>query len=209
MAFVNMFRGPMLALTAGLALALAGGRANAQPQADPDWPCQQILVPELSGGQMWSGPSLDGLPPAPNEEKFWAVVRKLIDKDVPIETAGGEVDIFLASAPGERQQMVGMLFVASLDEINHARSKMIDGLKRYGRNQRALAKQVSEENRALQQLQGTGGAADQVAQLQAARDWDTRLFTDRQKTGRNLCDQPVQLEQRAFAIARLLQEKQS
>ena len=43
-------------------------------------------------------------------------------------------------------------------------------------------------------------------QLQTMRLWDTRIYTDRQKSMTLVCDQPVQLEQRAFALARIIQE---
>ena len=41
------------------------------------------------------------------------------------------------------------------------------------------------------------------------RLWDTLIYTDRQKSMTLVCDQPVQLEQRAFALARIIQESQS
>ena len=31
----------------------------APPNADPNWPCQQIKVPELSVAAMWTGPPID------------------------------------------------------------------------------------------------------------------------------------------------------
>ena len=43
---------------AALIAALAGPGAAADP-TDPDWPCVQRKVPELSIGQMWSGPLPD------------------------------------------------------------------------------------------------------------------------------------------------------
>ena len=38
-----------------------------------------------------------------------------------------------------------------------------------------------------------------------ARQWDLRVFEDRQRVLRQICEQPVRLEQRAFALSRALQ----
>ena len=39
-----------------LALGWACPALAAAPQQDPDWPCQQIKVPELSPAAVWAGP---------------------------------------------------------------------------------------------------------------------------------------------------------
>ena len=40
--------------------------------------------------------------------------------------------------------------------------------------------------------------------LRAERDWDIRIFEDRRQSLVYLCEQPVLLEQRAFALARAI-----
>jgi hypothetical protein len=64
------------------------------------------------------------------------------------------------------------------------------------------------ETRELEELQQASAPdAAMAEQLQAARQWDTRIYTDRQKSLTLVCDQPVALEQRACALARLIQEQ--
>ena len=41
---------------------------------------------------------------------------------------------------------------------------------------------------------------EHLAALKRERDWDIRIFEDRQKSMKYLCDQPVLLELRAFEL---------
>ncbi len=51
-------------------IALAGavllfrGAAGAAASEDPDWPCVQRLMPEISPATVWGGPPLDDAAPA-------------------------------------------------------------------------------------------------------------------------------------------------
>ena len=85
---------------------------------------------------------------------------------------------------------------------------LVDGIKRYARGQQRMAEKISTETRALDALRKEPGTPpERVADLQAARDWDARVFTDRQRSLQLVCEQPVLLEQRAFALARLIQDR--
>ena len=46
----------LLSLVVGVALASS---ARAADPRNPDWPCVQVKVPELSVAAVWAGPSLD------------------------------------------------------------------------------------------------------------------------------------------------------
>jgi hypothetical protein len=45
----------------------------------------------------------------------------------------------------------------------------------------------------------------ETAELLNERQWDLRVFEDRQHVLRQICEQPVLLDQRAFAVSRALQ----
>jgi hypothetical protein len=47
-----------LAMAAAFGLALRGTSLAADPRF-PDWPCNQIKVPEISVAAVWAGPSID------------------------------------------------------------------------------------------------------------------------------------------------------
>ena len=182
-----------------------GGQAAAQQN---DWPCVQRLVPRLEAGQMWAGPPLeDGAAgPAPDLE---TLAGQLADPGLAPEAVAEKVRAYQDRVPPDRRgRALAGLFKASLDRINAERAKLIEGIKRYARGQRRLAERIAAETRELDRLQRSAdGASAEVQDLQAARDWDTRVFTDRQRSLTLVCDQPVRLEQRAFALARVIQEQ--
>jgi hypothetical protein len=194
-------------VAAGLALAalLLPGLAAAQ---DPDWPCVQRLVPELAMGQMWAGP-----PPA--EEAWQAdpeiapLALELARLGTPVGAASARAAAFAAAQPAERRPgRLALLFEATLEIINGERASLIDGIKRYARGQRALAERIAVAGSALEGLPPGPDVVPppELAPIKQQRDWDIRIFEDRQKSLKYLCDQPVMLEQRAFALGRALGE---
>jgi hypothetical protein len=184
-------------------LALPAGSARAQE----DWPCVQRLVPRLEAGQMWSGPPVDTAGEASPE--IMALATELADLSLAPDDLATKVRAFAEARPeADRARDLTRLFAAALAELNRSRASMIEGIKRYARRQQLLAAQIAEENRRLDQQQAQAGVdAAQLAELQSARDWDTRVYTDRQRQLGLVCEQPVRIEQRAFALARAIQEQ--
>lgn len=191
-----------------LLLALAAGTARAQPQQDPDWPCVQRLVPELAAGQMWSGPE--------PVEGHWAadpeiapLALRLADLAVPMAEVERLIAAFAAAQPADlRGGRLALLFTGALEIINGARAGEIEGIKRYARRQQALAQRIAEESAKLVGLPPGPDVVPppELAEIKEARDWDLRVFEDRHRSLTHLCDRPVALEQRAFALARIIQE---
>ena len=199
---------PRNAPALALLLALAAGTTRAQPQQDPDWPCVQRLVPELAAGQMWSGPE-----PAAG---FWAadpeiapLALRVADLAVPMDEVERLVAAFAAAQPAaERDSRLALLFAGTLEVLNGARAGEIEGIRRYARRQQALAQRIAEESAKLTGLPPGPDIAPppELADIKEARDWDLRVFEDRHRSLTHLCDRPVALEQRAFALARAIQE---
>ena len=190
------------------AMLSIGSMAWAQPQ-DTDWPCVQRLVPKLEPGQMWSGPPLEEVKqPSPELQQ---VTRRLIDLKASPEQLASEVRAFAEQQPeADRARALGQLFWLSLDWLNDERDVVVRGIKRFAVGQRALADKIVAETRELEKVQQASATDTGPAeQLQTMRLWDTRIYTDRQKSMTLVCDQPVQLEQRAFALARIIQESLS
>ena len=173
-----------------------------------DWPCVQRLVPELEPGLMWSGPALEPVDqPGPELQE---AARKLIDPKVAPDKVTAQVQGFAAQQPeGERARAMGQLFALSLDWLNDEREAVIRGIKRYARGQKGSADRIVAETR------GTGEAAGGVA----ARRGDASTSCRRHATGtrgssptgsnssRWSAISRCQLEQRAFALARIIQEQ--
>lgn len=196
----------------GLGLAAAPDRHPAQAQAQAqanDWPCVQRLVPQLEAGQMWSGPAL----PAPGDQQPSPEVSMLAERLANVKTAPEEVETEVkafadSQPPDQRQAALSQLFAAAFTRLNSERSILIGGIKHYARGQRLLADKVAAETREAQALsQQPAPDAARLDDLQTTRAWDTRVFTDRQRQLRLVCDQPVLVEQRAFALARIIQEQ--
>jgi hypothetical protein len=188
-----------------LAAAVLCASAAARPPAaaeDPDWPCPQRLVPEIAPAMIWAGPPLDAQGGEPSPEVA-ALAGELAARRVPLEQAKSEVDAFAAGLPAQQKSArLTHLFAATLAIINRDRSSIIQGIKKYARGQRALADGINARNEQLSGLAG-GQAAERDA-LMAEQGWDVRVYEDRRSSLGYLCEQPVLLEQRAFALARAI-----
>ena len=196
------------ALLVGLGLAAMPNAHPALAQAN-DWPCVQRLVPQLEAGQMWSGPALPALGDQQPPPEVHMLAERLADVKTAPEAVEAEVKTFADGQPADqRQAALSQLFAVAFDRLNSERSILIGGIKHYARGQRLLAEKVAAETREVQALsqQPTPDAA-RLDDLQTTRAWDTRVFTDRQRQLRLVCDQPVLVEQRAFALARTIQDQ--
>ena len=195
-----------LTLTRFLALAVVGlamssGEAHAQatPAADPDWPCVQRLLPEIAGGMVWAGPPLDEVDEPKDDRAFNALSKELAARRVPIEEAEQQIGDY---AGENGPDALAALFKATLEIINDDRASIINGIKKFSRGQRLLADKINAKNQELETMDRSDVLARDTAV--AERDWDIRIFEDRRKSLTYLCEQPVLLEQRAFALARSL-----
>lgn len=195
-------------LTRSLALAvvvcaICSEKVDAQAAPDPDWPCVQRLLPEIAGGMVWAGPPLEEAS-APDEDRAFATLAKeLAARRVPIEQAEQQITDYAGSLDGaEKSETLAALFSTTLDIINDDRTSIINGIKKFSRGQRALADKINAKNQEIETIERTDVLARDTAV--AERDWDIRIFEDRRQSLVYLCEQPVLLEQRAFALARSL-----
>jgi hypothetical protein len=176
--------------------------ATAATGEDADWPCVQRLVPEIAPGMIWAGPPLDSVEGQANPV-IDELAGELAARRVPLEQAEAQAGAFAATlADGPKDEQLTRLFARTLEIINSDRSSIIQGIRKYARGQRALAETITEKNERLSEL-----PKDQVVErdtLIAERDWDIRIYDDRARSLTYLCEQPVLLEQRAFALARTI-----
>ncbi len=200
----------LLTLASALAwLPLAAGSAAEERHAD--WPCTQELVPRLSLAQVWRGP-------LPADTGQWAadreiapLARALASRSLPIEEARKRIEQFAAKLPPEtRREKLQLLMQALLKTIDGGRRRIIRRIEAYARNQKRLVDHIVEDTQALEDGKI---AADRRAEVTNRRDWNLRIFEDRRKMLKTVCEQPDLMEKRLFAlartIARLLEEKHS
>jgi hypothetical protein len=194
----------VLAVAAAAAFALSVSQASAA--AESDWPCVQRLVPELSAGQMWTGTVIEELPAdLVLNEDLQALAERLASSGLPPEEAAKAVTEALADVPEDQRPLYrAALFRVTLERINEQRTAIIEGIQTYARRQQALAGKITANGRKLVELRHEAGKAGEVEELTNERAWDMRVFDERQRSLTALCDQPVHLEQRAFALARAM-----
>src|SRR6201996_7636125 len=172
----------------------------------PDWPCAQPKVPEISLAAVWAGPPLDGASDKwKDDPKVSAMVEKLAARKLPLDDAQKAVTDFLAS-PGTDKAAAGKLLFAGLfDTLNAQRASVMSGLERVTRKQREAADKIRADTVTLQGLQdATTPDQSKVDELGNQLVWETRIFEDRRRVVKFVCDVPTTIDRRLFALGRTI-----
>ena len=190
-----------------IGLALRGVALAADPRF-PDWPCAQIKVPEISIAAVWAGPSIDDVGNAWEEDPTMRdYVARLSARRTSLDDAQKAISDFITGNAAERQKKAKLIFSGLFKTLNHERSEVMNGIERFFRQQKAFAENIRAETLQLRNLQDAAdrdqGKADELANR---IDWDTRIFEERRKTIGYVCEVPVLIEQRLFALARTIQQ---
>jgi len=190
-----------------MAVGLASLARAADPR-NPDWPCVQVKVPELSVAAMWAGPPIDDVGRTwEDDAKVRDLVARLAARRLPPEEAQRSAAEFLAGSGDAKQAKAKLLFAGLFDTLNRLRSEVINGIERYTRRQREFAGQVRGKTLKLREMQDAPNADQkQVEELAEQVEWDTRIFEERRRTINYVCEVPVLIEQRLFALSRTIQE---
>ncbi len=193
-----------IAALLALALLSAGG-LRAAGSEDPDWPCIQRKVPEVSAGMVWVGPPAEGL------EGDWRadgeaseLARRIALRRTPLEEGKAAIAAFAAGLGADKDRRLTLLFAATLAAVNAERDSIISGIQRYARRQAGLAEKIERQTAELHKLPVDGGEGQTARrrELEEMQLWDTRIYEERERSLKYICEQPVLLEQRIFALAR-------
>jgi hypothetical protein len=174
----------------------------------PDWPCAQAKVPEISLAAVWAGPPLDDVANKwKDDAKVSALVAKLAARRTPREEAQKDVADFLTGTAEEKAMKGKLLFSGLFDTLNAQRSSVMNGLERVMRKQRAAVDKIKADTIALQEMQGAA-SPDQakVDELGNQLNWETRIFEDRRRVLKFVCEVPTTIDQRLFALGREIQQ---
>ncbi len=201
--------GPVRCLTAILLAAGFSSSALAAANNDPDWPCIQRKVPELSLGQIWNGPEL------PEAAKDWSKdadiserVEELAARRVPIADAQNEIKEFAATLPPEKlQPQLTMLVQGLFDHMNAERSHVISGIARYAHRQLEMATELRKESSDVDALRNKPDAdQNEVTRRTDQLTWQTRVFEERVQSLTYVCEVPTIIEQRLYQLAKTVAE---
>ena len=197
----------LMALAASLLVAAAPCFA-ADPRY-PDWPCVQAKVPEVSLAAVWAGPDLDGATARwKDNAKVSALVPRLAARRTPLEEAEKAITAFLSEAGAEKTELGKLLFAGLFETMNAQRVSVMNGLERITRKQREAAEKIRGDTLALQAQQGA--ATPDPAKVEEAGNqlvWATRIFEDRRRVITFVCEVPVAIDQRLFALGRVIQQE--
>jgi hypothetical protein len=198
-----------IAIAAFLVLAASSGSCLAADPRYPDWPCVQAKVPEISLAAVWAGPPFDDIQEKwKDDAKVSALVSKLGARKTPLEDAKQAVTDFLAGTPAEKAANGKLLFAGLFETLNAQRTSVMNGLERVTRKQRDAAEQIRTHTLALHALQGAS-PPDQakIDELSNQLIWETRIFEDRRRVIGFVCEVPTSIDQRLFALGRVIQQE--
>jgi hypothetical protein len=197
-----------IATSALLALIATNGIGHAADPRYPDWPCVQAKVPEVSLAAVWAGPPLDDVANKWKDDgKVSALVARLAARRTPLEDAQKAITEYLNGST-DKTQSGKLLFSALFDSLNAQRSSVLNGLERVTRKQREAADKIRADTLAMQALQGEA-QPDQtkIDDLSNQLVWETRIFEDRRRVIKFVCEVPTAIDQRLFALGRAIQQE--
>jgi hypothetical protein len=198
----------MRMITATLIVAASASACLAADPRYPDWPCSQAKVPEISVAAVWAGPALDDVAGKWKEDaKVSALVGKLAARRIPLEEAQKDIADFLSGSAEEKATRGKLLFAGLFDTLNAQRTQVMSGLERVMRKQREAVEKIKADTVALQEQQ-SAASPDQakVDALGNQVNWETRVFEDRRRVMKFVCEVPTIIDQRLFALSREIQQ---
>ncbi|MCR8548386.1 hypothetical protein M4578_11135 [Salipiger sp. P9] len=191
-----------------LSAALLGcaGPLLAADFSDPTWPCVQRKVEHLSIGLMWPAP-LAKLKLTPETDRAAEeLAETLALRRVDLDAARVAAEAF-AESEGRDTALMGEIFARVFDKLATRRTRIIGGIGAFSTSQIALSERIDATRGEMDaQMALETPDYDRVDALEEQLDWDQRIFTDRQKTITYLCETPVLLEKRLYALAQMLYE---
>jgi hypothetical protein len=198
---------PLVRLAAAALAVSAAGAAGAA--GTEDWPCVQRKVPEVSLAAIWTGPPPDAAARKWREvPEIAGLVEHLAQRRTSEQEARQAIARLAASSGGAKRERLLSLLAGLVETVNGERADVIAGIERFGQVQKQLAALVRDGNAKLAALRGDAKADPAtVAALSERLNWDLRIFDERQKSLRFVCEVPVLIEQRLFMLARAIADE--
>ncbi|HLP66466.1 MAG TPA: hypothetical protein VK181_02985 [Rhizobium sp.] len=188
-------------------ITMVPGLATAAGNTDPDWPCVQRKVPELSVAQVWSG---DALPETAKDWNKDAAVTQLVDelaaRRTPMDAAQKQLEAFVATLPADQTgEKLGQVLQGVFEKLNREREQVISGIARYAGKQRQLAADLRKKASDVDKLRRDANADPTEMEKQSDQlTWETRVFEERVQSLSYVCEVPTIIEQRLYGLSKLI-----
>ncbi|PBC00757.1 hypothetical protein [Mesorhizobium sp. WSM3860] len=193
-------------VAAVMLMPIAGAMAA---NTDPDWPCMQRKVPQLSLGQVWNGPELSSAAKGWSEDpSVAALVEEAAARRLPVVDAQKKIRDFAASLPAEQlAPKMAMLVQGMFDRMDTERSHVISGISRYAHKQLEMAAELRKEASDVDALRAKPDAdQDEVERRTDQLNFATRIFNERAQSLSYVCDVPTIIEQRLYQLSKTISE---
>ena len=179
----------------------------AQSTADPDWPCIQVLIPEISAASIWDGPSVEDINEAEQfEESSRELVFAVVEKHEPLTDEN--LDSYISQYSAEqRNPALTYLFGSLLKRFNDKRRQQISTIKRYTRTQIKSAETIENLMDQKAEFESQQVSSEQIDELESKLHWQKRMFKERERAFNYLCELPQEIAQQAGEAARTISAK--
>lgn len=200
----NLVRTALVGTVAVLAVLGLGAAAQAADFSDPTWPCVQRKVESLSPGIMWPHPVEDRTFEPATEAAVKDLAGRMALRRVAEAELPALVDAFTA-AHGRDPALLGHVFMAAFDRMARQRQAIMKGIEEYSLSQIALSERIEAARVEMDRLmEAAEPDYDRVDVLEEQLAWDERIFTDRSQALTYVCETPVLLEKRLYAVSQIL-----
>lgn len=188
-------------------LAVLWHPAEAADSQNPIWPCVQAKVPEISLGAVWQGPAIDDVATAwETDPALRDLVPRLAARRTDLTDAEKIITEQITGSAAERQDKAKRLFAGLFAKLNRERTDVINGIERLARRQSDMIEAIRADTARLRAQQDATSGQGSASQLSEQIAWNTRIFEERRRTVRYVCEVPVLIDQRLFALGRAIQQ---
>jgi predicted nucleic acid-binding Zn-ribbon protein len=168
----------------------------------------QAKVPEMSVASMWDGPSIADVGNSwEDDPKISDLVVRLAARRTALDAAEKAIADVITGSAAQKQDKAKKIFAGVFQTLSQQRSEVMSGIDRVGRKEKELANKIRSDVTALRELQDKPEQdQSKIDALAAQVEWSTRIFDDRRKSIRYVCEVPTIIEQRVFALGRAIRQ---
>ena len=165
---------------------------------EQDWPCIQAYVPQVAAAVVWPEPIDEAI------EGTWResdLLKSTVEEFGSLESFSNEdkerLQSFADSIPDDQKiDNFNRVTDGIVEKFNQRRRDYLKGIRKFTRQQIAVAKQIETNLNELSQLAGKTDQASVTRKLEIEETtaWQQRIFDRRESAIRLLCETPVELE---------------